>query len=84
MTYRHYIKNLSKCIVTNILIPRSRHFHGSSQVVYALLDEDGDQNLSTKEFNPVKKIQKMIDLKIVIIQNCTKILMKESRILKCE
>ena len=37
----------------------------SSQVVYALLDEDGDQNLSTKEFNPVKKIQKMIDLKIV-------------------
>ena len=23
------------------------------QVVYTLLDEDGDQNLSTKEFNPV-------------------------------
>ena len=25
-----------------------------NQVVYTLLDEDGDQNLSTKEFNPVK------------------------------
>ena len=23
------------------------------QVVYCLLDEDGDRNLSTKEFNPV-------------------------------